>query len=272
MMLLLIQMADAKPFIAISVLVLLLAWETMHPFFDFAEGGKRLGHGVKNFVLGVSNGAMTALLFVGVWLLAANWAEQNQIGLLNWFSPPAVVASVGAVLMLDAWTYAWHRMNHRIPFLWRFHRMHHSDSHMDVTTANRFHIGEIIISSVLRIPLIVLLGLKLEHIAVYELLMFSVVQFHHANISISAKWDRWLRVLIVTPFMHKVHHSRWQLETDSNYSSFLSIWDRIFRSFRINEKPESIILGLDDFNDGSHQTLIGLLKTPVAKTRRPNQK
>jgi len=95
-----------------------------------------------------------------------------------------------------------------------------------------------------------------------------VVQFHHANISVSEKWDRVLRLFIVTPYMHKVHHSRWQAETDSNYSSLLSIWDRLFHSFRINRKPETIQLGLDEFDRPSDQTIPGLLRTPLAKRKK----
>ena len=169
-----------------------------------------------------------------------------------------------AILMFDLFTYWFHRLSHRIPFLWRFHRVHHSDPHMDVTTANRFHLGEVMISSVLRIPLIALAGVELWHLALYELLMFSIVQFHHANIALPGALDRLLRVFIVTPAMHKVHHSRIQKETDSNYTSLFSFWDRVFGSFKIR-KPEDlgkIQLGLDGYDCTDKQRLIGLLKTP----------
>lgn len=232
-----IPLPDAKPLLALSVLVGLLAWETIRPFFPFPKGRPRLRHGFGNVLLGVANGLMTTFAFVGLWWVASEWAARNGFGLLNWLELPQVAEWTLAVLMLDAWTYFWHRMNHRIPFLWRFHRVHHSDPHMDVTTANRFHIGEILMSSVLRVPVIVLLGVGIEQIALYELLMFAVVQFHYANIGVTEKWDRVLRPFIVTPFMHKVHHSRWQPETDSNYSSFLSIWNRVFRSFRLTANP-----------------------------------
>ncbi|MGZ0708979.1 sterol desaturase family protein [Coraliomargarita sp. W4R53] len=257
-----IELADAKPLLALSVLIGLLAWETLQPFFLFPKGKRRLKHGFRNILLGVVNGVMTTLGFVGLWWFVAEWSARNEFGLLHWLALPQAVEWALAVLMLDAWTYLWHRMNHRIPFLWRFHRVHHSDPHMDVTTANRFHIGEIFMSSILRVPVILLLGVGIEQIALYELLMFIVVQFHHANIGITQKWDRLLRVLIVTPFMHKVHHSRWQPETDSNYSSFLSIWDRVFGSFRMNRKPSSIQMGLKDYDSPAQQSLPGMLKTP----------
>lgn len=260
-------LADIRPWIALGLLVALLLWETVAPFFSFPKGKERIRHGFRNVLLGLLNAGVTTLVFVGLWWTAAAWAASHSFGLLHWLTPPAWVAWPLAILLLDAWLYFWHRINHRVPFLWRFHRVHHSDLHMDVTTANRFHTGEIVMSAILRVPLIILLGVSIEQLALYELLMFAVVQFHHANISVSAKWDRILRVVIATPYMHKVHHSRWQPETDSNYSSLLSIWDRLFRSFRLTENPESIRIGLDEFDTPGDQTLPGLLKTPAVKVK-----
>lgn len=264
-----IHLPEARPYLAFGVLLALLAWEGIAPFFPFPRGRARLRHGLRNVFLGGLNAIVTAIVFTGLWWLSADWSKDHSFGLLHRLPWPGVIEGLLAILLLDAWTYAWHRMNHRIPFLWRFHRVHHSDPHMDVTTATRFHIGEIVLSSVLRIPLILVLGIGIGQLALYEVLMFAVVQFHHANIGVSDRWDRLLRLLIVTPYMHKVHHSRWQPETDSNYSSLLSIWDRLFRSFRINEKPETIQLGLDEFNADRFQTLGGLLKIPLARKPDP---
>jgi len=174
-----------------------------------------------------------------------------------------------AVLVLDIWTYWWHRANHLIPLLWRFHRMHHSDPWMDVTSARRFHPGEIVLSSLLRVPLIALLGIHLWELVLYELLMGIIVDFHHANIALPEPVDRLLRTVIVTPAMHKVHHSRVRAETDSNYTSLLSVWDRIFGSFRLRPEPSAIRIGLDGWSGASHQTLPGMLATPCLA--RPSQ-
>ena len=262
------ELPDTKLLLALSVLFGLLAWETIQPFFGFPGGKQRLRHGVGNVFLGVVNGVMTTLVFVGLWWAAADWAVRNDFGLLHFLALPAVLEWTLAVLLLDAWLYFWHRLNHRIPFLWRFHRVHHSDPHMDVTTANRFHFGEIFMSATLRIPVIILLGIGIEQVALYELLMFAVVQFHHANIGITERWDRLLRTCIVTPFMHKVHHSRWQTETDSNYASFLSVWDRLFGSFRTNRDPSSIRIGLDDYDQPKQQSVPGMCTTPWKGTNR----
>lgn len=261
-------LVQARPFISVGILVALLAWESFSGFFHFMKGRGRLRHGFLNLFLGVFNSLITGLAFVGLWWLAARWAEQHQFGLLYWLGMPWPLRFIIAFLAFDAWMYAWHRLNHRVPLFWRFHRVHHSDPTMDVTTATRFHFGEIILSSVLRLPVILLLGLQMHEIAVYEVLMFAVVQFHHANIALPEKLDRFLRVFIVTPFMHKVHHSRWQPETDSNYASFLSVWDRLFGSFRLNPNPASLRFGLDEFAQLSHQTLGGMVGTPWAVVKK----
>lgn len=251
--------------ITLSILLVLLAWESFAPFFAFFRSRlrDRARHALRNFILTILNGLMVSLAFVGLWLWAAEYGAQHDLGILRWLKLPPWAHAAGAVLLFDFWTYWWHRMNHRIPFFWRFHRVHHSDLHMDVTTASRFHFGEIMLSSLLRIPLIILFGAELWHLALYEVLMFPLVQFHHANIGLPSWLDRCLRVIIVTPDMHKVHHSRLQPETDSNYTSMLSLWDRVFRSFRLRPDPSTIELGLDEFADDKTQSVAGMLKTPL---------
>ncbi len=257
--------AQARPFISISVLAALLVWESFSGFFHFLKGRERLRHGFFNVLMGGINALVTGVGFVGLWWLVARWAESQQFGLLYWVPLPTPLRFLVAFLAFDLWMYTWHRLNHRVPFFWRFHRVHHSDSAMDVTTSTRFHFGEIILSSLLRVPVIALLGLQMHEIAIYEVMMFTVIQFHHANIALPEKVDRFLRLFIVTPFMHKVHHSRWQPETDSNYASFLSIWDRLFRSFRLNSDPASIRFGLDEFDAPAHQSIGGMMGTPWSR-------
>ncbi|MDK2857143.1 MAG: hypothetical protein PWQ89_262 [Verrucomicrobiota bacterium] len=241
--------------------LLFLGWETFRPFFPFfKEAPVRRGkHLARNIGVALLNGAMIGLLFLPLWSRAA----VPEFGLLHRFSMPGWLHTLFAILLLDCWTYWWHRLNHRIPFLWRFHRMHHSDPWMDVTTARRFHPGEIAFSSLLRLPLIFLLGIHLWELLLYGALMGLVVDFHHANIALPERIDRWLRAWIVTPAMHKVHHSRIQAETDSNYTSLLSVWDRLFGSFRLRPDLAAIHIGLDEWSEPPNQTLRGLLNTPI---------
>lgn len=263
---------STRTWTALGVLFLLLLWESVHPFFEFFRGRtrERVGHDIRNLLIGLLNAGMVALLFAGLWLIAAGWAESRGVGLLNWASIPHPWHLVGAILLLDMWTYFWHWLNHKVPFFWRFHRLHHSDPRMDVTTANRFHLGEIFFSSLFRIPLIVLFGVHFWELVLYETLLFAVVQFHHANIGVPERLDRILRVVIVTPAMHKVHHSNWRPETDSNYTSLLSVWDRLFRTFRLNPDPHAIQFGLKEFEAAEHHTLTGLMKTPLV--RKPSRR
>lgn len=252
---------------AVVVLAVLLLVEHLHPFFDFFREERKAWsvHLARNLTLALTNTLIVALVFAGLWVFASEWAHSRGIGLMNVLAGSNKLSwlhAIGAILLLDAWTYWWHRLNHRVPLLWRFHRVHHADARMDVTTAGRFHTGEIVISSLLRMVVIVGVGAYAWELILYETMMFAVVQFHHANIGLPASIDKALRWIIVTPAMHKVHHSRLQPETDSNYSAFLSVWDRLFSSFRLRANPREIDFGLNEFDTPEDESLIGMLKMP----------
>jgi sterol desaturase/sphingolipid hydroxylase (fatty acid hydroxylase superfamily) len=166
------------------------------------------------------------------------------------------------ILLIDLWMYVWHRLNHEVAFLWRFHSVHHSDPALDVTTSWRFHYMEILISELLRLPLFMLMGAGIEHLLLYSLLMTPVIEFHHSNISIPPALDRLARLIIPSPIMHRLHHSTIRSEHDSNYGSMLSLWDRLFGSFLIRENLDSLCLGLDHESDTKKQQLFALLLRP----------
>ena len=254
----------------LGALIILLTWESMAPFVaQFASASReRARHALRNLALGAINAVLNGALCVGLWLAVAHWTEGQQFGLFHWVTLPAWAHLLSAFILLDLWMYAWHRMNHGVPFFWRFHRVHHSDPAMDVTTASRFHVGEITFSCAVRVPIIALLGLGLFELVLYETMMFAVVQLHHANIKLPGRLERALRLIIVTPYMHKVHHSDWQPETDSNYSSLFSFWDRIFRTFRLREDPHTLRFGLRELDRPEDQTLKGLLAVPTKAIER----
>jgi len=261
---------------AVVGLVILMMLEQAHPFFDFFKGSiKEKGkHLIANMALGLTNALLISVFFVGTWLWASNWTYEHQFGLLNWLQLagfPSWGHTLGAVLLMDFWMYLWHLINHKIPFLWRFHRVHHADAEMDVTTASRFHTGEIIFSSLLRIGVLMITGIYLWELLLYETLMFAVVQFHHANIVLPKKVDRILRAVIVTPAMHKVHHSRWQPETDSNYSSMFSFWDRLGKTFRLHDPLRTLRLGLDEFDTTEDKKVKGLFSMPFREGKSKEQ-
>jgi sterol desaturase/sphingolipid hydroxylase (fatty acid hydroxylase superfamily) len=263
------ELAHWRGFASFGWLVVLLAWETAAPFFPFFPDWRERGrHAVRNLALGLANGLVTALLFAVAWKWVADTAAAHRFGLLNLGDLPAWAHAGLAVLLLDLWTYWWHRICHAVPVLWRFHRVHHSDAQMDVTTANRFHLGEIILSSVLRLPLLPLLGIHFGELVLYETLLQAVVQWQHANISLPPALERALRTVVVTPGMHKVHHSRARPETDSNYASLSSVWDTLFRSRRARADLENLRLGLDGKDGPDQQRLAGLLRDPFRGENR----
>ena len=259
--------------VVVGWLVFLLAWETAAPFFGFfhSHARERFWHGLKNMLVGLASAIIPALGFVSLLAWLSHWAEAHKFGLLNFTPMPIWLHTAGAVMLLDVWTYSWHRANHRMPFLWRFHRVHHADAQMDVTTASRFHIGEIAMSSALRIPLVLCVGFKIWELAGFETLMLLVVQFHHANIGLPAWLDRFMRVFIVTPAMHKVHHSELQPETDSNYTALFSVWDRVFGTFRLRTNPADIQFGLREFSQPSNHTFVGMMRIPFAGRALPHE-
>lgn len=259
----------ARLVLPVVLLTLFWMWETWRPYFDWKAG--RLRHAAHNLALTLFNAVVLGVVLGTATVFVADWTTHNGWGLLNRIDAPLAVQFIMAVVLLDVWMYLWHRANHAVPLLWRFHRMHHSDNRMDVTTATRFHLGEHVGGNVLRLGLILLLGFQIWHIVVYEMLVIGITQFHHANISLG-RLDRWLRLVIVTPDMHKVHHSRWRPETDSNYSTVFSIWDRLARSFRMRSEPQTLHFGLDEFDEPEWQSFWGMLKTPfVSSGKRMDQ-
>lgn len=231
----------------------------------FAGRTSRHRHAAVNLGFGLINAALVSLLLSSAMVAAVRWAEASGFGLLRRIELPAPLEWALALAAFDAWMYAWHRANHELPFLWRFHRVHHTDREMDCTTALRFHAGEIALSWLARLAVLPLLGMSLPQLAVYELLLQPVILFHHSNIALPEAWDRALRALIVTPNMHRVHHSQIKTETNSNYSSVLSVWDRLLKSLRLRADVLAIRYGIPEFPEPEWQRLPMMIKTPFAR-------
>ena len=173
------------------------------------------------------------LLAVG----AAVDAGRMGWGLFNALDWPLWVEVVLAVLILDLAIWAQHLVTHKVPILWRFHRVHHADRDFDVTTALRFHPVEILASMMLKIGLVYLLGPAALAVLLFEIILNGTAMFNHSNLRLPLWLDRAVRLVLVTPDMHRVHHSIHRHEHDSNYGFALSVWDRIFRTYR--PKPEA---------------------------------
>lgn len=229
--------------------------------------GGRFRHDTRNLGIGLLNavpflaglGALTAVVALAV--------ERLGWGLLGAVAWPVWAETAAGLLLLDLWMYVWHVANHKVPLLWRFHRMHHSDNRMDASSAVRFHLGEVLLSFVLRLGVIVLLGLTVRQVLLYELILLPVILVHHANLALPRPLEAVARWLVVTPDIHHVHHSRVRRETDSNYGSVLPWWDRLFRTFRM-QRPENLRYGLEGWDDEARQSVRGLLLTPLRPRRR----
>jgi sterol desaturase/sphingolipid hydroxylase (fatty acid hydroxylase superfamily)/rhodanese-related sulfurtransferase len=250
-----------------ALLLFLLVWESLAPAYRwFSDARRRFSHGWRNYLLGFINVILAGLFFVQLWIFASKWADARNFGLLNAVTLPAWLRILIAVVVLDAWTYGWHWLNHRISFLWRFHRTHHTETQMDVTSAVRFHFGEIVMSGLLRVPLIILLGLKFKELLIYETLLFTFVQFHHANIRLPAALDRFLSLFIVSPGYHRVHHSTQVAEANSNFSSMLTIWDRLFRtrsSTLLTSTRPVEGFGVKGMIGPEHHTVVAMVESPL---------
>lgn len=260
---------ETKQWIAATVLVVLWLAETYLPFFLQLKGaGERIRHDVRNLVLGAINSVLGAAAVAAVFVELDLWAETQRVGLLRQWNLSEPLAVVLAVVLLDVWTYWWHRLNHIVPFLWRFHRTHHSDPAMDTTTGVRFHTGEILMSWMARLAVLPLLGVSIAQLALYESLLLPVVLFHHSNLRLPRWLDFGLLAVVVTPAMHRVHHSHLIEETNSNYGSLLPWWDLLFGSLRLRKDVENITYGVDEFADERWQTIGGMLRTPMEETER----
>lgn len=190
--------------------------------------------------------------------------EVHGGGLFGWLAWPAWLEITAAVLILDVAIYWQHRLLHIVPFLWRMHRVHHADTAFDVTTGVRFHPLETSLSMGIKLGLVLLLAPHPTAVLIFEILLSAGSLFTHADFRFPQALDRRLRWLIVTPSMHRIHHSTWRPETDSNYGFHLSIWDRIFGSYTPapREDERSMPIGLERFRSRREQSLLQLLINP----------
>ena len=218
-----------------------------------------------NLGLGAINVLCLRLLLPWLAVDAALWAQARRVGLLPLLHlPPAASTAIGFAA-LDLVIYTQHRLMHRIPTLWRLHRMHHTDLALDVSSGVRFHPLEILLSMGVKIAVVLLLGVTPTVVLVFEIVLSSFSLLTHANLNLPVRLDRWLRLIVVTPDMHRIHHSIFRTEHETNFGFHVSWWDRLFGSYRDTPRSNQfdMTLGLERFRGVADQRLPALLRQPL---------
>ena len=261
----------AEPLIRLGVfagvLALLVAWEHLAPRRQLAVGRRRRWPG--NVGIVVIDAVLVRILFPTAAVGIALVAEANGWGVLNLVAVPDWLAILVAIIVLDLIIYAQHVLFHAVPLLWRLHRMHHADLDIDVTTGVRFHPVEILLSMVIKLGAVVALGAPALGVMIFEVLLNATSMFNHSNVRLPVGVDRWLRRILVTPDMHRVHHSIVRQETNSNYGFNLPWWDHVFGTYRAQPAAghEAMTIGLPVFRDPIELRLDRMLVQPLRRGR-----
>jgi sterol desaturase/sphingolipid hydroxylase (fatty acid hydroxylase superfamily) len=203
-----------------------------------------------NLALVVLNSFILRLLFPAAAVGMAVFAQKQGWGLFNYYDLPLVVTAVVSVIIMDGIIYLQHVMVHAVPALWRLHRVHHADPDFDVTTGSRFHPLEIILSMLIKFAVIMVLGPPVVAVIVFEILLNGTAMFNHSNVCLNETFDKYLRLIVVTPDMHRVHHSVEADETNSNFGFNLPWWDRLFGTYRAQPRKghEAMNIGIHQYN------------------------
>ncbi|HEX5056040.1 MAG TPA: sterol desaturase family protein [Gammaproteobacteria bacterium] len=246
----------------VLALALLALFERLAPKRDYAAN--RWLRWRANFSLLILDTLLLRLCFPLAAVGIAWYADQHLTGLFHRFQLPGPLAWSAGLLVLDCVIYWQHRLLHRIPLLWRLHKIHHTDLDLDCSTGVRFHPLEILFSMLLKAAVILALGIPAGAVLIFEILLNTGSLYTHSNITLPAAIEARLRRLFVTPDMHRIHHSVNPAETDSNFSFNLNLWDRLFGSYCAapSQDPRSMALGLSEYRDARELGLFRLLKIP----------
>ena len=218
---------------------------------------------IKNLSLLGINALLSPLIVVPITVFAAD----HSFG----FRPDWWSGWLGLgldILLLDLWIYWWHRANHEIPFLWRFHSVHHLDETLDTSSALRFHFGEVVLSALVRGVVIVVFDLPLSSVLLFEAVVLGSAIFHHSDAKLPERLETALSKLIITPSIHWIHHHAIRADTDSNYGTLFSFWDPLFRSRSSTKRTSDMPIGVEGMKDRS---LPGLIVTPLKSPSAPSQ-
>jgi len=253
--------APIRLIIFICFSLLLMTWEYFAPAYQ--QFKKRWKRRVINFGILFIDIIFLRIIFPSSAVGIAIWAQSKHFGLFNYLDFPPWIEMVISLLLFDLAIYGQHALFHFWSPMWRLHRVHHSDTAYDLSLAIRFHPLEILISLLIKAFLIIIIGPTALTVLVFEVILNSVALFHHSNIDLG-KFDPILRWILVTPKMHRIHHSSHREETNSNFSFNLSIWDRLFRTHvqSAKEGDDNITIGIEIFREDKEESLWAILTQP----------
>jgi sterol desaturase/sphingolipid hydroxylase (fatty acid hydroxylase superfamily) len=244
------------------------AWESISPYRAFASTADRARHGARNLALGAAMIALTSVLVGASGLQAMLWAETRGVGLLNLVALPSWVVVPVGFLLADLADYLFHRLSHTWRWVWMLHAVHHSDPHLDTTSTVRTHPLHAVAAIAWRVLVAFALGIPLWVILLRDVAASPLIAMHHANIAWPGRVDRALRWLVVTPAMHKLHHSPERASTNANFGGLFSFWDRLLGTYR-EPGTSPAIYGLAKLGAPRDQSLWGMLVTPLRARRYP---
>ncbi|MBM4208216.1 MAG: sterol desaturase family protein [Gammaproteobacteria bacterium] len=252
---------------AVGIFAVMIAWEAVRP--RRVQLVERKQRWPVNLGLALGNMMLMRFTIGGLAYLSALWAQENGVGLLAMWPLPTGINVLATLLILDFAIYVQHIAMHKIPVLWRLHKVHHTDLEFDATTAVRFHPVEIVLSMLYKSAWIVAIGGHPGAVIAFEIILNGCATFNHSNVAIPEAIDRKLRWLLITPDMHRIHHSAEPVETDSNYGFSVSWWDRLCRTYTDRPKlaQDRLMIGLTAYREQSGLSFVRLLLMPFAGQR-----
>jgi len=249
-----------------ATFLLFLLYETWRPLRKQRESKPR--RIARNLTAGGIALAAVTLLQTPFLVPVAQWVDRRHFGLLNWIALPKPFALAVVVMLLDYTLWIWHRINHVVPFFWRFHLVHHVDRDMDASTAFRFHFGEQALSVGYRILQIAVLGVDPLSLWIWQGLLSVSVVFHHSNSRLPVGLEKLLCRVIVTPRMHGIHHSNYRNEANGNWSSLFSAWDYLHGTVLLGVPQDAITIGVPAYGREQDVTLGKILASPFRRQRQ----
>lgn len=250
---------------AVAVFALLFGLERLLPLRESTHS--LLGRLLVNIAISILTFVAAAALVQPAAQWALSWSGEKPFGLVHFIALPAWLELALSFLLMDLAFYYWHLANHRAPFLWRFHNVHHADPELDVSTAFRFHFGEVALSSLFTLIQISVIGPSVWAFAVYQAAFQAEVLFHHSNLRLPIGFERLLNKVVVTPRMHGIHHSQVQRENNSNFGTVFPWWDRLHRTLGLNIPQSTIKIGIAGYSLSEDNTAANALLMPFRKQR-----